>query len=87
MDELLTLINDAAANRNWIVLAIGVVLVVIPIVLKALGKHVPIIDTILPAAVAALKKLKPSTPPARPEDMAGLSNVVELKDAPKKEEK
>ena len=50
MDELLALINDAAASHNWPVVAGGVAVLAVPIVLKALGKSVPGLDQLGHAA-------------------------------------
>lgn len=79
MDELLTLISEAAASHSWVVLALALVLLAIPLVLKALGKSVPIVDQLLPALVGLLKgfKKKPAEPEVKPED-DGISNVVHI---------
>ena len=80
MDELLSLLNDAASTQNWPVLAAGVVLLAVPIVLKAIGKPVPILDQALPAAVKFLKGIKKPAPKPEtlPENQPGLSNVVHI---------
>jgi hypothetical protein len=80
MDELLALLNDAASTQNWPVLAAGVVLLAVPIVLKALGKSVPILDQALPMAVKFLKGMKKPEPKPEtlPENQPGLANVVHI---------
>jgi hypothetical protein len=89
MDELLALLNDAAANQNWPVLAAGVVLLAVPIVLKAIGKPVPILDQAIPTAIKFLKGIKKPAPKPEtlPENQPGLSNVVNIEDARKPEDK
>lgn len=80
MDELLALINDAAASHNWPVVAGGVAVLAVPIVLKALGKGVPGLDQLTKFAVDALRKVKPPAPKpeALPENQSGLANVVHI---------
>lgn len=88
MDELLALLNDAATSQNWPVLAAGLVVLAVPIVLKALGKSVPGLDQATPVIVGFLKKFKKAPPPEQlPENQAGLSNVVHIDDARKPEDK
>lgn len=89
MDELLALINDAAASHNWPVVAGGVAVLAVPIVLKALGKSVPGLDQLTKFAVDALRKVKPPAPKPEtlPENQPGLSNVVSIEDAKKPEDK
>jgi hypothetical protein len=80
MDELLALINDAAASHNWPVVAGGVAVLAVPIVLKALGKSVPGLDQLTKFAVDQLKKVKPPAPKPeeQPENQPGISNVVHI---------
>jgi len=80
MDELLSLLNDAASTQNWPVLAAGVVLLAVPIVLKAIGKPVPILDQALPAAVKFLKGIKKPAPKPeeQPENQPGLAAVIQI---------
>lgn len=80
MDELLTIISDAAMSHSWLMLALAVVLLAVPIVLKALGKSVPIVDQLLPVLVGLLKSLKKAPPPMAdpPKEEEGVSNVVKI---------
>jgi hypothetical protein len=80
MDELLALLNDAASTQNWPVLAAGVVLLAVPIVLKAIGKPVPILDQVLPTAVKFLKGMKKPAPKPeeQPENQPGLAAVIQI---------
>ena len=57
MDELLKMLSDAVASQNWLtVAAVSVVLVagLASVVLKALKKPVPILDTLLDLAAYSL---------------------------------
>lgn len=87
MDELLTVINDAAASGNWLVLAFAVVLLAVPIVLKALKKPVPIVDQLIPVLVGLLKRFRKDPPPEqKPEAQGGIAAVVPIESARKPEE-
>lgn len=87
MDDVLILINDAAASGNWLVLALAVVLLAVPIVLKALKKPVPIVDQLVPVLVGLLKRLKKDPPPEqKPEAQEGIAAVVPIESARKPEE-
>lgn len=85
MDEVLSLINDAAASHNWVVVAGGVAVLAVPVVLKALGKNVPGLDQLTKFAVEQLKKVKPPAPKPEdlPENQPGIANVVHIDDARK----
>lgn len=80
MDEVLSLINDAATTQNWVLLAAGVALLAVPIVLKALGKSVPGLDKLTPIAVGFLQKLKKPAPKPEdlPENQPGLAAVIQI---------
>ena len=80
MDEVLSLINDAATTQNWVLLAAGVALLAVPIVLKALGKNVPGLDKLTPIAVGFLQKLKKPAPKPEdlPENQPGLAAVIQI---------
>ena len=82
--DLLTQLSDAVAGQNWIaVVAIGLA-VVIPLVLKALGKNIPFVEPILRVIVGWARGLKGPKPAPKQEDQKGLAAVVEIKDAEKK---
>jgi hypothetical protein len=80
MDDLLALINDAASTQNWPVLAGAVAVLVVPIVLKAIGKPVPILDQALPVVVRFLKGVKKPEvkPETLPENQPGLAAVIQI---------
>lgn len=83
--DLNQIINDAAQGHDWLVLAIAAVLLIVPVVMKALGKKVPIVDTILDLGlkVLPLLKKKPVEPPADPSQPQGIAKVVEVVKDPK----
>ena len=88
-DPAHALLNEALAGGNyWIAGAVAVVILV-PLILKALGKRVPILDTVLAAALVILKGLsRPRAPPAPPPEptepekqaQPGVRNLVRLRD-------
>lgn len=84
-NDLLTQLSDAVAGQNWIAVAAIGLAIVIPLVLKALGKNVPFVDPILRVIVGWARGLKgPKAPAPAPEEQKGLAAVVEIKDAEKK---
>lgn len=86
MDEsLFDLVNQAAQTQQWLILAIAAVLLIVPVVLKALGKSVPVLDQILAVAASLLKTFaKKAPPPAQlPENQDGVAKVVPIEDARK----
>lgn len=88
--DLLAMLQDALAMHStlgYVLAGVVAVLVLLPIVLKALGKNVPLLDPLLKIAQAIVSRLvKGKTvedpKPAEVEKQAGASNVVELKDWP-----
>jgi hypothetical protein len=84
MDTVLELINQAAGSGDWLVLAIAAVCLIVPIVLKALGKSVPIVDQIVSVVIGVAKSLRKPKPPAPLEPgKEGIAAVVEVKDETK----
>ena len=77
MEEL---INQAVASKDWVTLALGVVLLAVPLVLKALGKDVPWLDPIIAGAKKLLaSKAKPEViPPPAEGEKTGLAAVVDI---------
>lgn len=80
-------LNDGLAQHNWILIVAGAVALLVPVVLHALGKDVPIVTPLLDGALDLIKKLpqaqpkaNPPTPP--PED----GRVVPLQDVAKKDQ-
>lgn len=80
MDDLLALINEAASSQNWPLLAGAVAVLIVPIVLKAVGKPVPVLDQAVPAVVRLLKGIKKPAPKPEtlPENQPGLANVIQI---------
>lgn len=77
MSDLLDVIDAAAQSKDWLILAIASVCVVVPIVLKALGKNVPLVGTAVEFVAGILKARKPKPPPPAPEGQAqGIGAVV-----------
>lgn len=87
MDDFLNMLSDAVASQNWLlVVAMSVVFVggIVSLILKAIGKPVPILDKILDLAKGMLKftpkKDAPAPAPGSPE---GVAAVVKVEEAPK----
>ncbi len=84
MSDLLSIIDNAAQSQDWLILAVSSVLLVVPIVLKALGKKVPLVDGVIEFAIGVLKSRKPKEPPApKPGEATGVNAVVPVTDPPK----
>lgn len=84
MDDFLNLLSDAVVSQNWfLVVAIAVVLVlaVVDAVLKALGKPVRILGSVLDLAKSGLKMIPRKAPPApAPGEPAGVAAVVPVEE-------
>ena len=87
--DLLQMVQDALAMHStlgYVLAGVAVVLFLVPIILKALGKSVPLLDPILKIVTMVLSRLvKGRTVEAPPEEVKkepGAGNVVELKDWP-----
>ena len=87
MDELLKMLSDAVASQNWlVVVAVSLVVLasVVSLVLKALKKPVPALDSVVDLAKAGVQMLpkKDPPPPADPskEGVAGVVPVVKPED-------
>lgn len=81
MDETLTLLNNAAQSQDWLALGLLALVVVVPVVLKAMGKKIPFVDTAVSAIVAFVKSKKPKEPPPPAKDeKTGLEAVVKVED-------
>lgn len=85
--DLSALINEAAQNKEWVLLAVSAVALIVPIVLKAIGKQVPLLDTILDVAIkiaVSLRKPKAVEAPKDGETKAeGVAGVVKIEDEKK----
>lgn len=81
MNDILTIIDTAAQSQDWVILAIASVVLIVPIVLKALGKKVPLVDAGVSLVVGILKGMKRKAPPPLPEgEKDGVAAVVPVKD-------
>lgn len=84
MDNLLDLLNGAVSSQDWLqtaAIAVLVALSLTAVVLKALKKPVPLLDTLLDLGKGLLKVLPKKSPPP-PADPAkdGLAAVVKFED-------
>lgn len=79
--DLTQLLNEAAQGKDWVVLVGALLAILIPAVLKILGKQVPIVDQILDFAIKFLIafRKKPEVP-AKPDEKTGLAAVVPIED-------
>lgn len=81
MDGVMEMLNAAAQSQDWLALGLLAVAVVVPVVLKAMGKKVPFVDTAVSAIVAFVKSKKPKEPPPPAKDeKTGLEAVVKVED-------
>ena len=84
-DDAVALIQDALANHGYVVAAIAAVIFLVPLVLKAFGKSIPVLDPILEVALSVLRAFsKPKdaaklVPPEEAAKQEGLAAVVEIK--------
>jgi hypothetical protein len=89
--DLNSIVSLALDHKDYILLAVALVAMVVPVVLKALGKDVPIIDSLLEAVVGLVEKLRASKnaapPPADPSKPDGIAAVVPIETAKKDEVK
>lgn len=90
MEELLKLLSDAVASQSWmtvVVISVVVLASVVSVVLKALKRPVPLLDSALSIARGAIKMLpkKDLPPPADPskDGVAAVVAVEKSEDAPK----
>lgn len=80
MEELLKVLSDAVASQNWlsvVVVSVVVLASLASIILKALKKPVPVLDSALEIAKAGVKLLpkKDPPPPADP-SKDGIAAIV-----------
>ena len=84
MDNLLELLNEAVQSQSWVSVAAIAVLVVgslAALVLKALKRPVPILDTLIELGKKLLPMLpKKSPPPPADPSKDGLAAVVKIED-------
>ena len=78
--ETLNMLAEAAKANDLLLIAVALAAVVVPLVLKVLGKNVPGLDPVLRlivSVVGAFRKKK--DPPPAPDEPQGVSNLVPLK--------
>lgn len=81
--DMEAIINQAVLAKDWVTLAVAVVVLVVPIVLKALGKDVPVVDAVVGwvRGVLAARAKKPVVPPTSGKE--GVEAVVPVVEKPK----
>lgn len=84
MDDLLNQLGQLVQSQDWLSVAVVSALVLLSlamVVLKALGKNIPILGTILDLGKGVLKVLpKKAPPPPADPDKDGLAAVVKIED-------
>ena len=80
-DPALDFLTEAARNGDLIAVSVACVVVLVPLILKALGKNVPFVDSLLSVAVGAFRSFRGiKKPPVRPpEEQGGIASVVPIK--------
>lgn len=83
--DLNLLINEAAQNKDWVILVGALIALVVPVVLKLFGKSVPIVDTILDFGIRTLVSMrkKPAEVAPAKDEKVGLAAIVQIEDARK----
>lgn len=90
-DDAAQLLHDALAmgdTTGYIIAAIAALMLIVPIVLKALGKKVPVLDPILGFLLKVLRGFTRAPEPAKQEEPTkaesaatkGLDGVVDVKE-------
>ncbi len=89
--ELTQILQDALGQHTttgYVLAAVVALCILVPLVLKAMGKNIPFLDTLVNVIVmvlrGAVKKPEPEVPVEPPK---GVGNVVELKDWPPEDKK
>ena len=84
MDDLLNQLGQLVQSQDWLSVAVVSALVLLSlatVVLKALGKNIPILGTILDLGKGVLKVLpKKAPPPPADPSKDGLAAVVKIED-------
>ena len=81
--DLQALINEAAQNKDWLLLAVGCVALAVPIVLKALGKNIPVVDQILDVLIRVAVNFRKKPVPTPANGKEGISAVVPIEEKKK----
>ena len=87
MNELLEMLSVAVQSQSWLIVVAAAVLLLLSVpivVLKAINKPVPLLDTLLELGKGLVKVLPKKAPPA-PADPSkdGVAAVVKIEDARK----
>lgn len=92
-NQLISALTDAAAAHNWIVVAVVALLLIVPLVLKMLGKDLPILNAAFGWVAGFLPQLRAATDPkpkpvdpSAPVEPSGLAKIVPIKEPATKEE-
>ncbi len=84
MNELLDLLNESVQSGSWMVVVGAAVLMagsIATVVLKAIGKPVPVLDTLLELGKGLVKMLpKKAPPPPADPSKDGVAAVVKIED-------
>lgn len=90
-NQLISALSDAAAAHNWLVVGVVALLLIVPLVLKMLGKDLPILDAAFGWIAGFLPQLRAATDPkpkpvdpSAPVEPSGLAKVVPIKEEEKK---
>ncbi len=79
--DLFQTLQDYLAASQWVPASVVAVLILVPLVLKALGKSVPVLDPIMQVAFDLLKKLAPKKDPVKvvpPAEQPGVEKVAKV---------
>lgn len=89
--DLQALIDYAVAHHDWLLLAAASVALIVPIVMKLLGKQIPVVDSILTGALSLVtswrKGKDDASDVAKAADQKGIAAVVPIDSAKKDEVK
>lgn len=81
--DVVSLINDAVAAKNWPLLVVAILMLVVPIVLHLIGKDIPVVSTVL-TKIAEFLKARPAPKPEVPSEAPkGVLGVVRVEDETK----
>ncbi len=76
-------VQDGISAHNWLLVGAGALALIVPVVLHALGKDVPVVSPLLDGLLGLAKKAgKPAPPPPQ-----GVADVVPIKPDPKDQPK
>lgn len=82
--DIVAMINDAIGTKNWPLLVVAVLMILVPVVLKLLGKDVPFVSSVLIKVAEFFKSRPPVQEPPKPEEEPqGVDSVVKVVDEKK----